>query len=168
MISNCPYSYDAMQLWIMGCLVSVRQWKLIYSPGITQWRIGTKHRTLQLEALSHLYRVCLRIWSMWTWQFNQDFFVPCQKWRRHASQLQILSFGIEENQMRKSLPMWAWRIQSLANDLLSIGTIAVVQRLVFLLSQWICKEFTRGEITVMLSRVVQWGCAVLWPEGRDI
>jgi hypothetical protein len=32
----------------------------------------------------------------------------------------------------------------------------------------VTKSTTRGEITVMLSRVVQWGCAVLWPEGRNI
>jgi len=45
-----------------GMLVSVRQRKLIYSPGITQRRrFGTKHTKLPFQALSLLYRVCLRI-----------------------------------------------------------------------------------------------------------
>ena len=62
MICLTPHFYRAKQLRMMGCLVSVRQRKLIYSPGITQRRrFGTKHTNLLLQALSLLYRVCLRI-----------------------------------------------------------------------------------------------------------
>ena len=59
MICLTPHFYRVKHLQIMGCLVSVRQRKLIYSPGITQRRrFGTKHAKLPLQALSLLYRVC--------------------------------------------------------------------------------------------------------------
>ena len=79
--------------------------------------------------------------------------------------------------MRQSQEHFPWSMPAFFEDYLhacfsGCGTlhrwVGGMEKLLILEVESLQRKIYHGEIAAMLPRVVQWGCAVLWPEGCNI